>query len=117
MEESNVGCVVVVEDRIPVGIVTDRDLVLRVLRVALDPRTVPVERVMTEPVRTASDDLLPIEAASLMREGRIRRLPIVAADGSLAGIVTLDDLLHHVGRTNAELSDVVVVFPIPRVGG
>jgi CBS domain-containing protein len=117
MEESNVGCVVVVDEHIPVGIVTDRDLVLRVLRVARDPRTVPVEQVMTAPVWTVSEDLQPIEAASRMRECRVRRLPIVGPDGSLTGIVTLDDLLHHVGRAGAELSEVVEAFPTPYVGG
>jgi CBS domain-containing protein len=117
MEESNVGCVVVVEGRLPVGIVTDRDLVLRVLRVARDPRGVPVERVMTLPVHTVPDDLSPIEAAARMRETGVRRLPIVDPDGALLGIVTLDDLLHHVGRTSAELCEVVEAFPVPRVGG
>jgi CBS domain-containing protein len=117
MEEHDVGSVVVVEDGRPVGIVTDRDLVLRVLRVRLDPAEVPVTRVMTSPLETVTDDLSPLEAAARMRERRVRRLPVLGADGALLGIVTLDDLLHHVGRTTAEMSDVIGAFPVPRVGG
>jgi CBS domain-containing protein len=117
MEEHDVGSVVVVDGPRPVGIVTDRDLVLRVLRVRLDPATVPVSRVMSAPLETVPDDLSPLDAAARMRERRIRRLPIVGPNGDLRGIVTLDDLLHHVGRTTAEMSDVIEAFPVPRVGG
>jgi CBS domain-containing protein len=93
MREENVGSVIVEDDDKPVGIVTDRDLVLEVLEPRLDPTEVTAEDVMTEtPVTVRADDGI-FEATVRMHEGSVRRMPVVGEDGRLAGIVTLDDLL------------------------
>lgn len=94
MREHRVGTLVIVDDmEKPVGLLTDRDLALRVVAAGRDPATVSVGAVMTANPRTVSEST-PIESAlSLMRSGSLRRLPVVNADGKLVGIVSLDDVL------------------------
>ncbi len=87
-----VGAVVIVDGGAPVGIVTDRDLVTRVMADRVSP-DVPIRHVMArDPVIARSDES--IDAAVLRMEQRgIRRLPIVDDEGRLVGLVALDDLL------------------------
>ena len=99
MRERHIGCVVVVEGtgRMPVGIVTDRDLVVEVLATGIDPRAVTVGDIMSMPLITASEDGDPLRTLKVMRIRGIRRVPIVDAEGRLAGIASLDDLLEIAG--------------------
>lgn len=92
MAAEQVGAVVVVEyDGRPVGIVTDRDLVLRALAVGLDPEA-PVEQVMTsDPITVEADDSVD-SVYGVLRQHGIRQVP-VTADGGLVGMVGLDDLV------------------------
>ncbi len=94
MRARGVGTLVILDGSAkPVGMVTDRDLALRVVAVAGDARATTVGEVMTEHPRTVSESA-PIEAAlSLMRSGSCRHLPVVNEDGNLVGIVSLDDIL------------------------
>jgi CBS domain-containing protein len=94
MRQHTVGCLVVVDDlRRPIGVVTDRDLALRVLAEGKNPYVTTIQAAMTCDVKT-----LPIEAGieqalRLMREGGFRRVPIVDREGSLVGLVTMDDIV------------------------
>ena len=96
MQKHNVGMVVVVEDRRPVGIVTDRDLALA-LAVRGVPPHAPVEGVMTRKVLAIPDDTDVFAATRFIRECGVRRLPIVDRDDRLVGVVTLDDLVRFLG--------------------
>jgi CBS domain-containing protein/uncharacterized protein (DUF2267 family) len=91
-EYNNIGAVVVVDSGSVAGIVTDRDLALRVLARGLDPKTTPLREVMSSPVAVLSPTDSQNDALQLMQERNIRRVPLVEGD-RLAGIVTLDDLL------------------------
>ena len=107
MRKNHVGCVVVLEDgdgNLPVGIVTDRDLVVEVIAAGLDARTVTAAEVMTTSpaVTREGDDVF--WALKTMRDRGIRRLPVVDDAGALKGIVALDDLMEHVG---VALGDIV----------
>jgi CBS domain-containing protein len=113
MREARVGCVVVLEGRRPVGILTDRDLVTRVMAEARDPSAVTVGQVMTRDPVTVRDDLDPADAAWRMRERKIRRLPVVDDDGAVMGIVTLDDLIGRLGATKAEVAEILASFHVP----
>lgn len=93
MKEENVGSVVIEDDDRPVGIVTDRDLVLAVLEPRRDPREVTAEEIMTETVVTVEADAGVFEATATMYEYAVRRMPVVDGEGRLAGILTLDDVL------------------------
>jgi CBS domain-containing protein/uncharacterized protein (DUF2267 family) len=92
IEQNEVGAVVVQEKRQVVGIVTDRDLVVRVLARGLDPATTRLGTVMSTPVALLSPSDSPADAVRLMRERNVRRIPLVEA-GRVVGMVTLDDLL------------------------
>jgi len=106
IENNNIGAVVVQQDGRVVGIVTDRDLAVRVLGRGLDAKTTRLGDVMTTPVVTLSlaDDQN--AAIRIMREKRLRRIPLV--DGAkLVGLVTLDDLLLDEAAPLDELATVV----------
>ncbi|MFP4632124.1 MAG: CBS domain-containing protein [Halobacteriota archaeon] len=91
MKESNVGSVVVVDDGEPVGIVTDRDLAVRVIAEERD-RDVTAEDVMTPELHTVDVDEEISEVIRELGDGGVRRIPIVE-DGKIAGIITLDDIV------------------------
>lgn len=95
MHDRNVGTLIVVTaGNEPIGMVTDRDLALRVIGQARDPLTTTVGDVMTRSPRTIRDDADVDEALRLMRAGACRRLPVVDRSGVLAGLISLDDVLQ-----------------------
>lgn len=103
MRQHHTGDLIVVDDpqgdRTPVGIVTDRDIVVEVLAAERDPATTPVSEIMPARlvIASAAEDVS--EAVERMRLHGVRRLPVVDRDGSLLGIVTLDDILTlHAGQ-------------------
>lgn len=91
MERFDVGTLPVLEKDVLVGIVTDRDIVVRGLARGLDPK-LPVSRVMTGKVITISHGACIDDALEQMATFAIRRLPVCGADGALLGIVSLGDL-------------------------
>lgn len=97
MRQYHVGNVVVIEERgdvrVPVGIVTDRDVVVEVVAPGLDPATITVGDIMVSRLATVRESAGVFDTIRYMREKGVRRVPVVMDDGSLAGIVTLDDLL------------------------
>jgi CBS domain-containing protein len=94
MRQRSVGTLVVLdEERRPAGIVTDRDLVLRVIAAGLDPEETLVKDVMTEAPRTVTDETPIEDTVALMRSGAFRRVPVVDVEGQLAGLVSVDDVL------------------------
>lgn len=104
MERHNVGSLIVVEGKRPVGMVTDRDLALGVLEGELDPSERPVSEFMNDEIVTLGLDTSTSTAAELLRRHGIRRLPVVNAEGDLIGIVTADDLVQYMARELADLS-------------
>jgi len=97
MREHNVGDVVIVEDQRPIGIITDRDLALVLGADGLSPET-PVQKVMTHRVLAILDDSTIFAATKFIREGGVRRLPIVNDEDRVVGMVSMDDLLWFLGR-------------------
>jgi CBS domain-containing protein len=95
MKERNVGTVVVQDERgRPAGMLTDRDLALRVLAEDKDPKMTPVLEVMTVVPRTIGEGTSIEDALAAMRSEKCRRLPVVGNDGKLVGVVSLDDILE-----------------------
>lgn len=92
MKEKGVGSVLVEDEGRPVGIVTDRDLTLKVLERRADPREVTAEEVVTETPTTVGEDAGVFEATKTMLEAGVRRM-LVVDEEAIAGIVTLDDFL------------------------
>jgi len=108
MEERKVGTLVILNPaKEPIGILTDRDLVLRALSHDATPCETRVGAVMTRNPRTVSE-AAPIEQAlSLMRSGGFRRLPVVRADGTLVGLISLDDILSLLAEEFAQIGSLV----------
>jgi CBS domain-containing protein len=104
LRDFKVGCVVVIRGDRSVGILTDRDLALRVVAEGRDPQKTLVSEIVTYDATTVSREAGIETAVRLMRDHGVRRLPIVTEDGQVTGIVTADDLvvlltdeLAHVG--------------------
>lgn len=95
MRDRNVGSVVVCERGRPLGVVTDRDVALAVVADGAEPSERAGDHA-TRPLVTGEVDMELEEAAALMVQNRIRRLPVLDGD-DLAGIVTIDDLAVRAG--------------------
>jgi CBS domain-containing protein len=93
MRNEGLGCLVVAKEGRPVGMVTDRDLMLETLCKRLDAGAVKVEEVASRPLVAIEQDAPLREAVRMMRRHAIRRLPVVDDKGQLVGIVAADDLL------------------------
>lgn len=110
MRQHHVGTVVVVEKRgeqcFPIGILTDRDLVVEVLANDVSPGTLLVGDVMTFDLMTAEEEEDLLEVIKHMRDKGIRRMPVVSKGGMLIGIITMDDLLDLIAE---QLADLVVL--------
>jgi len=108
MHQRSVGALVVLNsEREPIGIVTDRDLVERVLAKRLNPDKTLVQQIMTMDPQTIYEGA-PIEAAlSMMRDGSFRRLPVVDHEGKLCGLICLDDVLITWARNFATVAAVL----------
>jgi CBS domain-containing protein len=98
MGEIDCGCIPVVGDaasRRVVGIVTDRDICMAAYRIGKPIAEIRVRDAMTSPARTCSSDASASEAEYVMRDARVRRLPVVDEFGALIGIVSLADLARE----------------------
>lgn len=111
MRQHHVGDVVVVEERkgvrVPVGIVTDRDLVVEIMAPDLVQTVITVGDIMADKLVTVKDSTGIYEAIQYMRGEGVRRLPVVDSKGGLIGILTLDDLLELLAEELLELSKLV----------
>jgi CBS domain-containing protein len=92
MNKHGIGCLVVVEKESPIGIVTERDLLKRVLAESKDPRKINVQEIMSKPLIVGKPGMLIEEVIKLMFDNKIKKLPIVE-NGKLLGLVTLTDLV------------------------
>lgn len=106
MEEEHVGSVVITDDGTPVGIVTDRDLAVRVLAAGLDPADRTAEDVMTDELCTAHPDTGFYQAMNLMAEHGVRRLPVCEGD-ALVGIITADDVAELLADEQQQLGEII----------
>jgi CBS domain-containing protein len=91
MKTENIGVLPVVKDGTLLGLVTDRDLVLRVLAERQDPQQVQVGNIITSSTVTVTPDMRLSEARDLMEQHKIRRLPVMKGD-ELVGILSLGDV-------------------------
>lgn len=108
MRDRGVGAILVLDaERVPVGIVTDRDLVIRVLAAGLDPDETLLAGVMTRRPHVVHEETPLEEVLALMRDACLRRVPVVDREGRLQGIVTLDDVHALLTRQLAVASQVL----------
>ncbi len=108
MKKHNVGCLVVTEQGIPKGVITDRDICVRGL--ANEPAISladPVRLLMTSPVKTLSIKAGLQDAIRIMKEMQIRRLPLVDSSGRAVGIITFSDVYTLLSNEIQDLNSII----------
>lgn len=109
MRQHHIGNVVVVDridgDRTPLGVVTDRDLVVEVMAAGIDPALLKLGDMLVGRLVTAEESTSYAETIRIMALHGVRRLPVVNAAGVLVGIVSVDDLLPQFASPLAALAD------------
>jgi len=111
MRKHHVGDLVVVEEKggrkHPVGIVTDRDIVVEVVAAGVNPQSLKLGDIMGPEMATVRESEGLFEALRYMRDKGVRRMPVVDGAGGLVGILTLDDLLSLLAEEMTELAKLV----------
>jgi CBS domain-containing protein len=111
MRHYHVGTVIVVDEadgrRRPVGIVTDRDIVVEVNATDLDPNVITVGDIMLPELITVRENEGLLETVEIMRYKGVRRLPVVDPSGNLVGIVSIDDLLEVLSEQMTEMTRIL----------
>ena len=111
MRQHHVGSVVVTHDAdgvvYPVGIITDRDIVLALVAKNVSPDAVRAGDVMSEPIETTDENDEVWQVLDRMRRRGVRRLPVVGVRGELIGIVSADDLLELVAEEVTSLARII----------
>jgi CBS domain-containing protein len=111
MRDLDVGSLPVCDGQRLVGTLTDRDITIRAVADGRDPKATPVREAMTAQVIYCFEDQPVEEAAKVMRDKQIRRLPVISRDKRLVGIVSLGDLAvdtdnaRMAGKTLTEISE------------
>jgi CBS domain-containing protein len=110
MRQYHVGDLVVVDEvnnrRVPVGIVTDRDIVVEIIARAQPFNDCTVDKIMCSPLVSVPEHEGVIETVRLMRAHGIRRIPVVSDDGTLVGILSADDVLDLLAEELTELAKI-----------
>lgn len=110
LREHHVGALVVIDNREssrPVGIVTDRDMVVEVLAMGVDPLKITVADLMTGDIVTVSAGDGVVETIRLMQARSVRRVVVVDAAGALVGIVSFDDLVPLLAEALTGLANTI----------
>ncbi len=97
MKQVGRGCLIVVEGGRPIGIITERDMVQKVMAEKLVPKNVKVSRIMSKPVITVGPEALVSDAANIMLQNKIRRLVITEGD-RVVGVLTVTDFAKFLHR-------------------
>jgi CBS domain-containing protein len=112
MREYHVGCLVVIEEekgqRVPVGMLTDRDILMEVLAESIALEKISVEDIMISDLVTAREEDDVYDTIQQMRRKGIRRIPVVDQKQNLIGILAMDDLLELLSEEMKGLSGIFV---------
>jgi CBS domain-containing protein len=104
MVDNDCGEIPVVESeqtKLPIGVITDRDIVCRTVARGLNPLDLTVADCLTQPCVTVTPDMSLEECSRIMEENQIRRVPVVDAGGACCGIVALADIALHAKKSVA----------------
>ena len=104
MRGKNVGALVVVNAGRPIGILTDRDIVVEVVAQGMDPDAVRVADIMRRKPATIRDDLGVLDAVKAFAKTGVRRLPVVTRSGLMVGVIAVDDLIMLLGNELGHLA-------------
>ena len=111
MRDQHVGDLIVTEPRggqtVPIGILTDRDIIVGVIAKGVAADSVTVGDVMTRKVLTVREDASLEFALREMRRHGVRRAPVVRANGGLVGVIAFDDMIQHLAVQLSRLADLI----------
>jgi CBS domain-containing protein len=93
MDQYNIGSVVIVDGKKPIGIMTERDVMRKAVAKKVDLDTTPVDKIMSKKLETVTERATLIEIASIMKAKTMRRIVVINAKGEVSGIVTSKDLI------------------------
>lgn len=113
MNKHEIGCLIVTKREKAVGIVTERDMLARVLAESRNPEKTKVKDIMSRPLVVANPDMDIDEAAKLMFKMKLKKLPVVS-NGKLVGLVTLTDLARFQPEIIKVLKKIQAVEPAPQ---
>ena len=102
--EHRVGCLVVMDNKIIVGIITERDTIERIILANQDPKTTKVREIMSQNIKTIHS-LAPLQkAAQIMKENNIKKLPVIL-NNEIVGIITVTDISRAISAFSKMLDD------------
>lgn len=116
MSERKVRCLIATEKGDAVGILTESDILDRVIAVDKDPDILKVKRVMSNPLIVIEPEASIELAIDTMVDNNIKKLPVVTGENQLVGIITVTDILRNHPNYVAELAK-LVFKPVPQLGG
>jgi CBS domain-containing protein len=106
MNKFDIGSIVVMDNKRPVGIITERDILRKIVEQGIDPSVVKANDIMSYPLITAEPDQSIEEAARLMAKKGIKKLPVVE-DGRLVGIVTSMDIMKAAPKLMSLFQEII----------
>jgi len=109
MNKFDIGSILVVQGDRPVGIITERDILRRIVEPCLAPETLTARQVMSSPVTSSSEMASIEEAAKIMAKKRIKRLPVMN-NGKVVGMLTFTDIVAKVPTMLSILEELVRPF-------
>jgi CBS domain-containing protein len=118
MVREKIGAIVIVEEGRLLGIISERDIVSRVVAEGRDPEKTLISQIMTTDVQTITDASTVVHALEMMHQGRFRHLPLVDDAGQVIGMLSVRDLLRdRVGELALENADLVAFISTDGSGG
>lgn len=104
MQRKKISCVIIAKDSIPEGIITERDLLFKVLGQDKKIENMKAEDVMTSPVLTVPSDISHVMAGEIMKKNGVRRFPVVDSKNRMVGIITESDIISGMITTIKKLN-------------
>ena len=107
MNKYDISSIIVVEEKRPIGIVTHKDIISKLVQARIPPDAVTAREIMTSPIIAINEDASVEEAARLMSKKRIKKLIVTRNNNELAGIITSSDLVREAPKMTELLDELL----------